>query len=346
MRTDTLTGKTPRTQRWDRRNHRLTCVCGLFLLAAVPVGSFSAPQGTPLVLAFSSFRDRPLHPRLYFYEHDGVSLGAPAGAVDAVNLRVDTHPSLALGGRLCAWSAEDENNEGKARVWDREAKAELRPLPGLNAEGAEIGTALSADGRWLALAGWRRPGSAGGWDVFLYDLAGKAGVTLALNTDDDEQAPALSGDGRLVAFVASRPGGAGLSDVYLYDRIEAKLLPLPGLNSKSRDAEPSLSADGRLVAFASDRAGGTGSRDIYLYDRQSGALLPLPGLNGPSIDQTPSLSPDGRYLAFVSERLAGEGERDVYLYDRDAGRLLPTPGLNTKAEDFDPAVTLAASPRN
>ncbi len=314
--------------------------------AALALASFQserglrgAPAARPLLVAFSSFRDRPLHPRVYFYEHDGTSDGKMVGGVTAADLRVDTHPSLAAGGRLCACATELENNPGDTRIWDVRAKKDVTDFPGLNTEAAEIGAALSGDGRWVAFAAWQRPGGPAGWNLFLYDLHEKKVVDLPVNTDEDELSPSLSGDGRYAAFVSNRMGGLGRSDIYLYDRRERRLVPLPGLNSPYRELDPALSADGRFLAFTSDRPGGAGSLDIYLYDRSSAALLPLPGMNGPGVDQTPSLTPDGRYLAFVSERASGAGERDVYLYDRAAGRLLPTPGLNTRAEDFDPSVT-------
>ena len=86
----------------------------------------SAPRaqesGRPLLIAFSSFRDRPLHPKVYFYTHDGAASGASAGGIETVNLRVDTHPSLARGGRLCVCVSELENNPSDLRVWDLEAK--------------------------------------------------------------------------------------------------------------------------------------------------------------------------------------------------------------------------------
>lgn len=298
----------------------------------------AAQQGARprLVIAFASFRDRPLHPRVYFYEHDGVGQGSMSGSIPTADLQVDTHPSLARGGRFCAVASEIENQPSDLRVWDRQAGALLGPFPELNGPTPEVGAALSADGAWLAFTAWQRPGGPAGWNIWLYHLTEKKVVDPGLNTDDDELSPALSGEGRYVAWVSSGPQ---LADVRLWDRVERREVPLPGLNSPRRDLDPSLSADGRWIAFTSDRPGGEGSRDIYLYDRSAGKLVPLPGLNGPGVDQTPSLSPDGRFLAFVAERVSGEGERDVYLYDRSLGRLLPTPGLNSRTEDFDPAVT-------
>ncbi len=298
------------------------------------------PAGPKLLIAFSSFRERKLHPKVYFYEHDGVASGKLAGSIDAVNQRSDYRPSLSADGRFCAFASELENQTGRVQLWDRQEK-KLADLPELNdSPNAQMGTSLSADGKWVAFAAWNRPGSSPRWQVALYDLSTKALVDLPGLNDPkaDQRSPALSGDGRLVAFSSNRRGGAGLTDVYLYDRTGRRPVPLPGLNSPASDAAPSLSADGDLIAFASDRPGGSGARDVYLYDRRSARLLPLPGLNSAAQEQTPGLSPGGRYVVFVSERVGGEGERDVYLYDRKLGKLLPTPGLNSKAEDFDPCV--------
>lgn len=311
----------------------------LLFLSAPWLPSLRAQPAPPrLLIALASFRDRPLHPRVYFYEHDGVASGQPAGGVETVNLVVDTRPSLALGGRLCATAAELENNPSDIRLWDAEGKKELPSPPGLKTETPEISPALSEDGRWLAFAAWRREGGRGGWDLFLYDLREKKAALLPCSGDEEEQWPSLSGDGRLVAYTCVRPGGSGRSDVYVFDRQEGKHLLLPGLNTAYRELDPCLSADGRFLAFSSDRPGGAGTRDVYLYDLRAGALVALPGLNGVGPEQTPSLTADGRFLACVAERASGEGERDVLLYDRQAARLLPTPGLNTRAEDFDPAI--------
>jgi Tol biopolymer transport system component len=308
----------------------------------LPAG-FQGSSGPPrhkVLIAFASYRERPKHPKIYLYEHDGVAAGKIIGSIDTVNLRSDYHPSLSLDGRYCAFASELENQTSRVFVWDfREKK--LLTLPTLNdSPNAQLHASLSGDGQLVAFAAWNRPGASQRWDVLGYDLAAKKLVPWpGLSTPAfDERMPALSGDGKWLAFVSSRKGGAGLNDIYLYSIAEAKLVPLPGLNSPHSDITPSLSGDGSLIAFASDRPGGKGGRDIYLYDRKATRLLDLPGLSSAAQEQSPALSPDGRYIAFVSERIAGMGERDVYLYDRQAHKLLPTPGLNSRADDIDPCV--------
>jgi Tol biopolymer transport system component len=319
----------------------------LGLACALPAGAEQADAPKPkLLIAFSSYRDRPKHPQIYFYEHDGVSQGKVVGSIPTVTNRSDYHPSLSLDGRYCAFASELENQTSRVFLWDRHEKR-LVDLPAVNdSPNAQLHPTLSGDGKRLALAAWNRPGLGQRWDILLYDVGQKKVVpTTGLNTGPfDERMPCFSGDGKLLAFASNAKGGAGLTDIYLYDLQAAHVLALPEMNSTHMDITPSLNADGSLVAFASDRPGGKGGRDIYLYDRRAKRFLDLPGLNSVAHEQTPSLSADGRYVAFVSERSAGEGERDVYLYDRQAGKLLATPGLNSKREDIDPCVIVLKGP--
>jgi Tol biopolymer transport system component len=295
-----------------------------------------------ILIAFASYRDRPRHPKIYFYQHDGVSEGKIVGSIDTVNNRSDSHPSLSLDGRLCAFASEIENQTSRILLWNL-AEKKLVDLPVLNSSpNAQIHPALSGDGKLLAFAAWNRPGGSQRWDIPLYDVTAKKFLDQpSLNTAAfDERMPSLCGTGRYLAYTSNARGGAGSTDVYLFDRAENKVIPLPEMNSPGMDITPSLSGDGRLIAFASDRAGGQGGRDIYLFDRVDKKFLPLPGLNSAGHEQTPALSADGRYIAFVSERIGGPGERDIYLYDRRTAKLLPAPGLNSSKEDIDPCIVV------
>jgi Tol biopolymer transport system component len=305
----------------------------------------SAPA-SKLLIAFASYRDRPKHPNIFFYEHDGIGQGKIVGKVGTPRnvASAEGHPSLSHDGRFCAFTFELENNTGQVYFWDRQEQKLVEHPTLNNSPNAQMGPSLSSDGSLIAFSALSRPGAGQGWHVLLYDRTAKKTLDLpALNSQTaEDRLPALSHDGRWLAFVSNRPGGVGLTDIYLYDCKAQKLLTLPKLNSKQMDIEPSLSANGNLIAFTSNRLGDRGrsrtDRDIYLFDRAADKFLPLPGLNTPAHEYSPSLSPNGRYIAFVSERLDGEGERDIYLYDRQAQKLLPTPGLNSKADDFDPCV--------
>lgn len=305
-----------------------------------PAEERETPFVARLRIAFSSYRRSPRQPKVYFYEHDGVSQGRIAGTIETGNKQSDTHASLSADGRLCAIAHEAENQVSQIFVWDAGAEKFL-DLPQLNdTPHAQLWPTLSADGRRLVLAAWNRPGASPRWDLVHYDLEKKAFAELpGVNTPQhDERMPALSRDGRLLAYTTNAPDGAGLVDVVLVEVQTGRRIELPNLNSSGRDVDPALDAAGRLVVFSSDRPGGAGGRDIYLYDREAGGFVPLPGLNSVANEQSPALSADGRYLAFVSERIRGAGQRDVYLYDRRAGKLLPTPDLNAAEEDIDPFV--------
>ena len=315
----------------------------MLLLAAAEVhaqSSEAAAPPRPLLIAFSSFRDRPAFASLYLYRHDGVGKGSILAAVPAASERGDTHPSLSADGSLCLYTSKQVGGFSPQLQFFDVSQRQILPGPALNGEfAARTDASLSGAGNLLAFCAWDRPGQAGGWDVLLYDRNASGFVELpGLNSEDNEREVAISGDGRLLAFVSDRPGSLGLSDIYCYDCRAKQLVALPGVNSPRRELNPALSNDSRLLAFVSDRQGGAGGKDIYVADRQTREVVSPPGLSSAGHEQTPAFSPDGRYLVFVSERIRGAGERDIYLYDRARGTLLDTPGLNSSAEDFDPCI--------
>jgi Tol biopolymer transport system component len=314
----------------------------MILFVSIPALPAQQPLPAKLLIAFSSYRERPKHPSIFFYEHDGVASGKIVGSVGTPrSADASGKPALSQDGRYCVFTFEVENKTSQILCWDRK-QGKLVVLPAINeSPNALLAPSISSDGNLIAFSGWNRPNGPGpGYHVFLYDRSARKLVDLpGLNSQAfDDRLPALSGDGRFLAFASNRKGGAGLTDLYLYDRKESKLVAVPELNSKYTELEPSLNSDGSLIAFASERPGGAGGRDIYLFDRNAGKYLPLPNLNTASHEYSPSLSADGRFIAFVSERVEGEGDRDIYLYDRQTQKLLPTPGLNSKTEDFDPCV--------
>jgi hypothetical protein len=312
-------------------------LCGSVGLAEEPP---AVPPVRPLLITFSSFRDRPAFSSVYFYRHDGVGAGALAEGVPQIVERADTRPVLAADSSVCLYLSKQPGGHAPTiRLFDVKRKDWL-PDPEFNAGEFSLrnDACLSGDGAIITCCGWDQAGQPGGWDVLVWDRRSKAFLDLpGLNSEADEREVVTSRAGRWLAVTSNRSGGEGLSDLYLYDRQVGQLVPLPGLNSPQRELNPALSADGRLIAFISDRPGGAGGKDLYLYDRQTQQVTAPPGLNSAGHEQSPTFSPDGRYLLFVSERTQGAGERDIFLYDLVLSRLLPTPGLNSTAEDFDPA---------
>lgn len=302
----------------------------------------------PLIIGFSSFRDRPAFASLYVYRHDGVGQAEMVAAVPPSFERGDTHASLTADGKRCLYTSKQVGGFGPLiQEFDIRRKQSL-PGPDFNAEfAARTEASINGKGDLLTFCAWDQPGQAGGWDVLLFDRPAGLFIELpGLNSDDDDREVAISGDGRWLTFISNRPGGAGLSDIYLYNRDMGRLEALPGLNTPHRELNPALSVDGRLIAFVSDRPGGAGGKDLYIYDRGTAQVLSPPGLNSPAHEQTPAFSPDGRFLVFVSERTQGTGERDVYLYDRQRRQAIPTPGLNSPAEDFDPCIAFDGGPED
>ena len=55
-----------------------------------------ASSKSKLLIAFASYRDRPKHPNIFFYEHDGVAKGQIVGKVGTPRniASAEGHPSL------------------------------------------------------------------------------------------------------------------------------------------------------------------------------------------------------------------------------------------------------------
>src|SRR5688500_3018817 len=79
------------------------------------------PSPGKLLIAFASYRDRPKHPQVFFYEHDGVSTGKLVGGTGTVKnaANAEAQPSLSHDGRFCAFTFEIENKTARVQCWDR-----------------------------------------------------------------------------------------------------------------------------------------------------------------------------------------------------------------------------------
>ena len=213
-----------------------------------------------LRITFSSYRRTARQPKLYFYEHDGVSRGKITGTIETGNKESDSHSSVTADGQLIAFAHELENNVSQIVVWDIDAKAYL-DLPDINkSPNAQLCPTITADGRRIAFAAWSRPGSNQRWDVLLYDLESKQTVPLpGLNSQYfDERMPSFSRNDKWLAYTSNDKTGVGQVDVLLYDISIRRVVAIPEMNSPAREVDPCLNTDGQLVAFSSNRNGGKG----------------------------------------------------------------------------------------
>src|SRR2546421_12923399 len=158
----------------------LFCVfCG-YSLGYSPHAPAQKASAVRLLIAFGSYRDRPKHPNIFFYEHDGIASGKILGKVGTpTGATAEGHPSLSHDGRYCAFTFELENNTGQIYFWDRKEQ-QLVEHPALNhSPNAQMGPSLSRDGNLIAFSAWGRPGAAGqGWHVFLYDRVARKMLDL------------------------------------------------------------------------------------------------------------------------------------------------------------------------
>jgi len=184
----------------------------------------------------------------------------------------------------------------------------LSPLLGGGGYFDATGTAMSADGRYMAFSSFATdlvPGQAdtnGNTDIFVYDRDTGL-VALASHRHDSattagagfSSAPRLSADGRFLVFHSQSrdlvlgqteipaPSYGGTLDVFLYDRT-SRSVTLASHTRVSASAtgnhssfEPVLSADGSVAAFLSEatdlaeggQVGPYGFSDLFLHDRTS-----------------------------------------------------------------------------
>lgn len=318
-------------------------IAGSLLLAGVVFG-WAAPVSAAepsVLIAVSSYRNRPMHPEILFYKLDPSGVCAPAGGVTPVTKRSDHHPVFSGDGKLCLFASEAEGQPCVILAWDLAAQ-KLVDLPGLNeSPHAQAAPAVTADGQVIFFEAWARPGFAGRWDLLQYSRKdGKVTTVGTINRPRrDERAATVSADGsRLVFTVAgenNRP-----TDLQLLDLRTGQVDNLSEANSDAVETDPALSADGQLLALISDRNAESNGPDVLLFDLAARTFVDAPGLNSAGNEQAPALSADGRYVVFVSERLDGVGERDVLLYDRQKGALVPLPGVNSVLDEMDPAIVV------
>jgi Tol biopolymer transport system component len=143
-------------------------------------------------------RDSALFGRVRMYDPVGDTLVALPGLSTGGPL-TDTAPAPDVHGDRVAFQTNRAGN-WDIGVWNRAGG--LATLPDLASAASDVEPSLSSNGRWLAFAS-DRAGGAGGYDIYLYDLANSTFVALpGLNTAGEERHPAVSLSGGALFFQA------------------------------------------------------------------------------------------------------------------------------------------------
>src|SRR5262245_6125830 len=133
------------------REHEMNRVnIALALFAAFTISLVAQqPAGDPpkrLLIAFSSYRDRPKHAQIYFYEHDGVSQGKIIRNIPTITNRQDYHPILSKNGKLCVFASELENETSKIFLFDMADKKLITPAKINTSPNAQLHPTMNAEG--------------------------------------------------------------------------------------------------------------------------------------------------------------------------------------------------------
>jgi hypothetical protein len=238
----------------------------------------------------------------------------------------------------------DANGTNDAFFWDRDTGtvalvSHAAASSTTTANDYSYPTAISADGRYVALASYATNLIAGGTDtevardVFLWDRD-TGTVTLVSHTpsstmtpgDGDSEPRAVSADGRYVVFSSSADdliaGGTDSNssgDAFFWDR-EANTVTLLSHSAASAttaglgESSPiAMSADGRFVALTSSAPdlilGGADTNDLadaFSWDRDTGAVRLVSHTTGSGTtagddgSEPVALSSDGQFMAFYS----------------------------------------------
>ena len=227
---------------------------------------------------------------------------------------------------------------------------------GTNATLGSYGSALSADGRYVAFYSYSPnlvAGDTGGWvDVFVRDRVSGATERVSVSSSNGSpngasQYPSLSADGRYVVFQSA---GTNLvsgdknnqTDLFVRDRV-ARTTRRVSVSSTGKEGNgasaagmgnQAISADGRYVVFQSLATnlvtGDTnGQMDIFLRDLWSNVTervsVTATGGQADGYSAHASISADGRYVVFSSAAPnlapagAPAGVLQVYVRDRQLG---------------------------
>jgi hypothetical protein len=199
---------------------------------------------------------------------------------------------------------------------------------GIEANNSSGGSAISADGRFVAFSSDATNLVAndtnGVTDIFLRDRS--LGTTIIISVSSSgEQANnfsdteiAISADGRFVVFQSDASNlvnddGNGVADIFVRDTqtgtTELISRTSDGAVANGASFSPAISADGNIIAFTSsatnlDGNDTNGRSDVFIRRRSNGQTLTVSlstdGFIANFGAREPSISADGRYVSFSS----------------------------------------------
>ena len=253
---------------------------------------------------------------------------------------------------------------------------------GAQADGQSLGSAISADGRYVAFASGATnlvPGDTNAtYDVFVRDRLTRKTVRVSVSSRQGQgngfsNLHAISPDGRYVLFgsnatnlVPGTDANGGDPDVFVRDLLTRRTVRVnvstEGVQSSDYSSGVAISAGGRYVAFTSQAPdlvpGDTnGSFDAFVRDRLKGTTtrvsLPTgPGGQGDGHSFARAMSADGRYVAFESEAdnlVPGDTNNrgDIFLRDRRTGTTtrVSLSGSQGQAADYSTGAAMSANGR-
>jgi Tol biopolymer transport system component len=222
---------------------------------------------------------------------------------------------------------------------------------GAQGNSSAVAPSISADGRFVAFAGYSSNFVAGDTngvaDIFVRDRQSGTTECVSVATGGTiggavSNLPSISADGRFVAFesyAANLVAGDTNAnpDIFFRDRVsgttERISVSTGGAQANNYSTEAVVSADGRFVAFHSGATNLVGSDvnfrpDIFVRDRTLGTTVCVSvgsvGGFASGGGSYPSMSTDGRFIAYESDGadlVANDTNftTDIFVYDRVLG---------------------------
>lgn len=274
------------------------------------------------------------------------------------NHGINGSPSINADGRFVAFDsfatnlvAGDTNGTDDVFVHDRLTGITTREsvgAGGTQGNSASSGSALSADGRFVAFysrATNLTSDVVSGYQVYVRDrtlgvttLVSQSAAGVPGNGNSLSRA-SISADGRFVSFNSNASNLVsgdtnGISDIFTRDLLPGTItrdsVASDGTQTNGFGSDsPALSSDGRYVAFTSTATNlipsdGFGEH-VFVRDRVAGVTtLESVGNSGETLNgaRFPSLSGDGRLVTF-SQQLNG-----LFLRDRQTGQTLGSSNLS------------------